>query len=71
MKSYVSQAGLAKRLAMSENSIGARLRARGIAPDAVLIQPAGRPDGLLFSVERLPELRGLLGSKPIESEIQS
>jgi hypothetical protein len=60
MKTFVSQAGLARRLGRSENLIAARLRARGVAPDGILIRET-KCDTLLFATERVNELRVLLG----------
>ena len=71
MKTIVSMAGLAKRLPMAENTVGAKIRSRGIEPDGVLIR-SGHVDTLLFEVERIPKLRVALGkNKPTEASIEA
>jgi hypothetical protein len=71
MRTFISQAGLAKRLGMGENTIASRLRSRAVGPDGILLQPI-KPDVLLFEVENLPSLRARLAThKHTEANIEA
>ena len=48
---------------IAQQTLIARAVARGVEPDAILMGGNGKNESLLWNLERLPELRQLLGNK--------
>ena len=65
-KTFVTFGSLARRTGIAPASLSRRIRALGIAPDAITVETS-RPSVMLFATKRLPTLRRALISTEKEA----
>lgn len=63
MMTFISANELARRVRVAQATLAKRLKARGVMPDAIVVNGTKRP-GYLFDTTRLPEIRRALCTTP-------